>query len=173
MYTLFQKNQRWLIIHGLLESGSANFLCEGPEGKYFWLCQPYVFCRNYSALPLSLPTEAAGSTRTGMAVLQCNFIYKNQQQVKSGPWTTDCQFLVTSLLLNCEGSEGLLKAHPLFCPLPFSPHSPAMLRDHSITKPTRGQVKIRLLIVLPCALLLMGAHHRSPGSCTQQALNKY
>lgn len=63
------RDRRWAKYHHvqLCSLGTAQFqrvpfiqirdeqtLCNGPNNKYFWPCEPCGFCHNYSTLPLQL-----------------------------------------------------------------------------------------------------------------------
>lgn len=62
--------------------GSANFFCKWPDSKYFLLCGPGNFCRNYLALP-----ESSHTLHVWMSVtmFQIDLTYKNRQWTRSGP----------------------------------------------------------------------------------------
>ena len=38
--------------------GSANFFCKGPDGRYFWLCEPHSLCCK-TTQPYCQSSEAA------------------------------------------------------------------------------------------------------------------
>lgn len=42
----------WALRRDVIEKGSANVFCKGPDSNYFWLCRPVGLCHNYSTLPL-------------------------------------------------------------------------------------------------------------------------